>query len=78
MMLTQQWRYVNLTRNSHSCAHLRGATSSSFRGENFHELSFDVVIVAYLFNRSATFSQTVTDKVLFKTFNISKNRTTQF
>ena len=36
----------------------RGATSSSFRGEYFHEISFDDV--SCLFNRGSTFSQTVT------------------
>ena len=73
--LTQQWRYVNLTRNSCSCAHLKGATCSPFRGGGvFNELSFDYTIA--LIQPGTTFSQTVTDKVLFATF--PKMRIIQF
>jgi len=65
-------------------AHLRTFTGSQGRnqlfisgGGNFHEISFDdVIVIIQPFNRGTTFSQTVTDKVLFAAF--PKKRTFQF
>jgi len=48
----------NEQHNSHTDP-CRGATSSSFRGGNFHKLTFDDVTC--LFNSGTTFSQAVTD-----------------
>ena len=48
----------------HSLSFTRGATSSSFRGAQF----FHSMTPSCLFNRDTTFSQAVTDKVLFATF----------
>ena len=44
----------------------RGSTGSPFQGGNFHEMSFDDVIV--LTQPWYNFSQTVTDKALVVTF----------
>jgi len=57
---------LQISKNRNVSLPIRGATSSSFRGANFHELYS--MTSSCLFNRSTTFSQTVTDKVLFATF----------
>jgi len=62
------------SRSSLQFSQLRGAAALHFGGLNF--MKFHWMASSCLFNRGGTFSQTVTNNVLFATFQ--KMRTVQF